>query len=90
MRAIIFGGNLFGGDQCYCADEESPTDLDMEILHKEFTVDDAEQETLVNNNCDAAQDFVSLYDFSYLAESDDNTSPRALQYSFCMLYKNFC
>jgi hypothetical protein len=65
-------------------------DLDMEILHKEFTVDDAEQETLVNNNCDAAQDFVSLYDFSYLVESDDNTSPRALQYSFCMLYKNFC
>jgi hypothetical protein len=41
-------------------------DLDMEILCKEFTVDDAEQETLVNNVYDAAQDFVSLYDFSLL------------------------
>jgi hypothetical protein len=53
-------------------------DLDMKILHKDFTVDDVEWETLVNNAYDAAQDFVSLYDFSSLAESDDNTSSRAL------------
>jgi hypothetical protein len=53
-------------------------DLDMEMLRKEFTVDDAERETLVNNAYDAAQDFVALYDFSSLAESDDNTSPEAL------------
>jgi hypothetical protein len=53
-------------------------DPDMEIFCKDFTVDDAEQETLVNSAYDAAHDFVSLYDFSSLAESDDNNSPRAL------------
>jgi hypothetical protein len=53
-------------------------DLDMEILRKDFTVDDVERETLVNSAYDAAHDFVSLYDFSSLAESDDNSSPRAL------------
>jgi hypothetical protein len=53
-------------------------DLDMEILCKEFIVDDAEQETIVNNAYDATQDFVSLYDFSSLAEFDDNTSPETL------------
>jgi hypothetical protein len=52
--------------------------LDMEILHKEFTVDDAEREIIVNNAYDAAQDFVSLYDFSSLVEFDDNTSPGTL------------
>jgi hypothetical protein len=51
---------------------------DMEILHKDFTVNDAEQETLVNSAYDAAHDFVSLYDFSSLAEFDDNNSPKAL------------
>jgi hypothetical protein len=53
-------------------------DLDMEILHKGFTVDDVERETLVNNTYDAAHNFVSLYDLSSLVESDDNTSLRAL------------
>jgi hypothetical protein len=53
-------------------------DLDMEILHKDFTVDDAKRETLVNSAYDATHDFVSLYDFSSLAESDDNNSPGAL------------
>jgi hypothetical protein len=53
-------------------------DLDMKILRKDFTVDDVEWETLANNAYDAAQDFVSLYDFFSLAESDDNTSSRAL------------
>jgi hypothetical protein len=38
-------------------------DLDVEILRKDFTVDDAEQEILVNSAYDAAHDFVSLYDF---------------------------
>jgi hypothetical protein len=41
-------------------------------------VDDAERETLVSNAFDAAQDFVSSYDFIGLAESDDNDSPKAL------------
>jgi hypothetical protein len=52
-------------------------DLDMEILRKDFTVDDAELETLVNSTYDATHDFVSLYNFSSLARSDDNNSPRA-------------
>jgi hypothetical protein len=53
-------------------------DLDMEILYKDFTVDDAEQETLVNSAYDVAHDFVSLYDFFSLNESDDNNSLGAL------------
>jgi hypothetical protein len=50
-------------------------DFDTEILQKDFTVDDAERETLVNSAYDATHD---LYDFYSLAESDDNNSPRAL------------
>jgi hypothetical protein len=48
--------------------------LDMEILRKDFTVDDVEREILVNSTYDTTHDFVSLYDFSSLAESDDNNS----------------
>jgi hypothetical protein len=51
-------------------------DLDMEFLHQNFTVDNAERDTLVSSAFDIAQDFVSLYDFASLAESDDNDSPR--------------
>jgi hypothetical protein len=54
------------------------SDLDVEILHKDFTIDDVEWETLANSAYDAAHDFVSLYDFSSLAESDRNNGPRAL------------
>jgi hypothetical protein len=39
-------------------------------------VDDAKHETLVSSTFDVAQDFVSSYDFTSLAESDDNDSPR--------------
>jgi uncharacterized protein with gpF-like domain len=53
-------------------------DLKMELLRQDFTVDDAEHETLVSSAFDAAQDFVSLYDFASLAESNDNDSPKAL------------
>jgi hypothetical protein len=53
-------------------------DLDVEILHKDFTIDDAEWEALANSAYDAAHDFVSLYDFSSFAESDDNNSPMTL------------
>jgi hypothetical protein len=53
-------------------------DLNMEPLCQDFTMDDAELETLVSNAFDAAQDFVSSYDFTSLAESDDNDSPKAL------------
>jgi uncharacterized tellurite resistance protein B-like protein len=53
-------------------------DLNLELLRQNFTVDDAERETLVSSAFDAAQDFVSLYDFASLAESDDNDSPKVL------------
>jgi hypothetical protein len=53
-------------------------DLNMEILRQDFTVDDAEREALVSSAFDAAQNFVSLYDFTSLVESDDNNSPKGL------------
>jgi hypothetical protein len=51
--------------------------LDMELLRPNFTVDDVEREALVSRMFDTAQDFVSLYDFTSLVESDDNDSPKA-------------
>jgi hypothetical protein len=53
-------------------------DLNMELLCQDFTVDDAEREILASNAFDAAQEFVSSYDFTSLAESDDNDSPKSL------------
>jgi lipoate synthase len=35
-------------------------DLDVEILCKDFTIDDAEREALVNSAYDVTHDFVSL------------------------------
>jgi hypothetical protein len=52
--------------------------LNLELLRQDFTMNDAERETLVPSIFDAAQDFVSSYDFASLAESDDNESPKAL------------
>jgi hypothetical protein len=52
--------------------------LNMEFLRQDFTVDDAECETLVSSAFVAAQDCVSSYDFASLDESDDNDSPKAL------------
>jgi hypothetical protein len=53
-------------------------DLNMELLRQDFTVDDAEHETLVSSAFNTAQDFVSSYDFASLTESDDNDSLKAL------------
>jgi hypothetical protein len=53
-------------------------DLNMELLLQDFTVDDAERETLVSSVFDATQNFISSYDFASLAESGDNDSPNAL------------
>jgi hypothetical protein len=53
-------------------------DLNMELLCQDFIVDDVEGESLVSSAFDAAQDFVSSYDFTSLAESDDNDNPKAL------------
>jgi hypothetical protein len=52
--------------------------LNVELLRQDFTVDDVEHETLVSNTFDTAQDFISSYDFTSLAESDDNDSLKAL------------
>jgi hypothetical protein len=53
-------------------------DMNMELLHQDFTLDDAERETLVTSTFDDGQDFVSSYDFASFVESDDNDSPKAL------------
>jgi hypothetical protein len=51
-------------------------DLDVELLCKDFVVDEAEHEALTNGAYDAAHEFASSYDFSSHAESKDNDSPR--------------
>jgi hypothetical protein len=51
-------------------------DLDIALLCKDFTVEKAEREALTNGAYDAAHEFASSYDFSSLAESEDNDSPR--------------
>jgi hypothetical protein len=53
-------------------------EFDTEILRKDFTIDDAGQEVLVDSAYDTAQYFVSLYEFSALAEFDNNASLGAL------------
>jgi lipoate synthase len=53
-------------------------DIDVEILRKDFTIDDTKREALANSAYDAAHNFVSLYDFSSLVEFDDNNSPETL------------
>jgi chromosome segregation ATPase len=52
--------------------------LILELLRQDFTMDDAECETLVSSAFGAAQDLISSYDFASLTESDDNDSPKAL------------
>jgi AAA+ superfamily predicted ATPase len=53
-------------------------DFNTEILRKNFTVDDAERASLVDSAYDTAHHFVSLYDFSALAESNDNNNHSGL------------
>jgi hypothetical protein len=51
-------------------------DLDVEFLCKDFAVDEVDSETLTTGAYDAAHKFASSYDFSSLAESEDNDSTR--------------
>jgi chromosome segregation ATPase len=51
-------------------------DLDVELLRKDFAVDEVEHEALTNITYDVAHEFASSYDFSNLTESKDNDSPR--------------
>jgi hypothetical protein len=60
-------------------------DLDVKLLHKDFAVDEADHEALTSGAYDAAHEFVLSYDFSSLAESEDNDSPRNIYIFSCML-----
>jgi hypothetical protein len=51
-------------------------DLDVELLCKDFVVDEAEREALTSGAYDAAHKFTSSYDFSSLAKSEYNDNPR--------------
>jgi hypothetical protein len=51
-------------------------EFDAKILRKDFTV--TERQAIVDSAFDTVQYFVSLYDFSMLAESNDNASPGTL------------
>jgi hypothetical protein len=51
-------------------------DLDVELLHKDFTVDEVECEVLTNGANDATHEFASSYNFSSLVEFKDNDSPQ--------------
>jgi hypothetical protein len=50
--------------------------LDVKLLRKDFIVDEAEHEALTSGTYDASHEFASSYDFSSLAEFEDNDSPR--------------
>jgi hypothetical protein len=65
-------------------------DLDMELLRKDFTIDDVKRETLVASTYNAAQDFVSSYDFASPAEIEDNDSPRTYNPVFLYAVMNIC
>jgi hypothetical protein len=49
-------------------------DFDAEILRRDFSINEAEWEALVDSAYDTAHYIVSQYDFFALAESDDNAS----------------
>jgi hypothetical protein len=51
-------------------------DLDVELLRKDFAIDEAKREALTNGTYDVAHEFALSYDFSILAKSEDNDSPR--------------
>jgi hypothetical protein len=53
-------------------------EFDAEILQRDFTINDVEQEALVDSAYGTAHYFISQYDFFALAGSDDNACPGAL------------
>jgi septal ring factor EnvC (AmiA/AmiB activator) len=61
------------------------SDLNVELLRKDFAVDEADREALTSGAYDATHEFASSYDFSSLAESEDNDSTRNMQLFSCML-----
>jgi hypothetical protein len=53
-------------------------DFDVELLRKDFAVDEAKHEALTNGAYHATHEFASSYDFSSLVESAVNDSHRNL------------
>jgi hypothetical protein len=53
-------------------------EFDIEVLQKDFIVDDAGRAALVDSTYDTAQHFVSLYNCSVFPDYEDNASPGAL------------
>jgi hypothetical protein len=53
-------------------------DLDVELLCKDFAVDEVNHEALTSGAYDATHEFASSYDFSSLAEFEDNDSPKTM------------
>jgi hypothetical protein len=51
-------------------------DLDVELLRKDFAVEEAEREALTSGVYNVAHEFASSYDFSSLAEFEDIDNPR--------------
>jgi hypothetical protein len=51
-------------------------DLDVELLRKDFAVDEVDCEALTSGAYDAAHEFTLSYDLSSLAESEINDSLR--------------
>jgi hypothetical protein len=58
--------------------ESHTPSLDVEILRKDFLINEVECEALAHSTYDATHDFVSFYDFSKLAETNDDKSPGAV------------
>jgi hypothetical protein len=58
-------------------------DLDVDILRKDFTIDNAEQEALANSAYDTAHEFVSLYDFPASLSSMTTTILRLCNFYLC-------
>jgi hypothetical protein len=52
-------------------------DFDAEILRRDFPINDEERDALVDSVYNTALYFVSQYDFSVLAELNNNASPSA-------------
>jgi hypothetical protein len=51
-------------------------DLDVKLLRKDFAVDEVDRKVLTSGAYDVAHKFASSYNFSSLAESEDNDSLR--------------
>jgi hypothetical protein len=63
-------------------------DLNMEILCKDFTIDDTERKALAHSAYDAAHEFVPLYDFPALLSPMTTTVPWLCNTFLCAALTN--